>query len=548
MTATAVADLLRSYQSPPVRLRTRAAAGARAVLANFNRSRLDIGLLGTVLAAATVVHMRSMYVTPARFDDEGTYVAQAWAIEHGKGLAHYTYWYDHPPLGWIQLAIVDWFVRPFANAPNAIGDARVGMLLFKWALCIALYVLARRLGMRRVVAAGAVALLALSPLGVVHQRMVFLDNIEAFWIIAAFAVAARRRLSIAGACASGVLFAVGVLSKETGALIFPALAVLVWQRLDPQIRRFGAVLFPLTVGLVVATYPLLAILRNELIPGDGHVSLWEGIEFQLWGRDPNGPLWDATSAAHGHAVNWLALDPFLLAAGAFTVLPALFVPRLRAVAIALAIQLLTPLRGGYLPGPYVIMILPFAALVVAGLVETVFDRVTRLEPAFGRRVFREGRPSRFRGLDLSWPRRVAAVVLILGATAGAVAVGRDWSTEYEDRLFDPKDMGMTQAQEWIEENVPRDATLVVDDSIWVDLVDAGFQRERVIWFWKVDLDPAIEFEDGWRSVDYAVLGSTYSICDHHVCLPTVLDIIDHSEVVGTFGDGIDRMTVYRVQK
>ena len=41
---------------------------------------------------------------PQRVDDEGTYTAQAYAVEHFGELAHYTYWYDHPPLGWLQIA------------------------------------------------------------------------------------------------------------------------------------------------------------------------------------------------------------------------------------------------------------------------------------------------------------------------------------------------------------------------------------------------------------------------------------------------------------
>jgi len=43
----------------------------------------------------------------ARTDAEGTLVADAWAIQHGT-LAHYTYIYDHPPLGWIQMAAWTW--------------------------------------------------------------------------------------------------------------------------------------------------------------------------------------------------------------------------------------------------------------------------------------------------------------------------------------------------------------------------------------------------------------------------------------------------------
>ena len=62
--------------------------------------------------------------TPAATDDEGTYLAQAWAVQHGQGLAHYTYWYDHPPLGWIQLAGLSWV--PALFFPDLIAVAGVG--------------------------------------------------------------------------------------------------------------------------------------------------------------------------------------------------------------------------------------------------------------------------------------------------------------------------------------------------------------------------------------------------------------------------------------
>ena len=76
----------------------------------------------------------------------------------------------------------------------------------------------------------------------------------------------------------------------------------------------------------------------------------------------------------------------------------------------------------------------------------------------------------------------------------------------------------------------------MDDSLWVDLVERGRAPERVIWFYKVDLDPAVKLADGWRSIGYVVLGETGETTDG---LPTVQAAVDHSEVVATFGSGPD---------
>lgn len=90
-----------SRTTPPTRLRS---------------SRPDLILCGVLLVAILVVQGWNIADYPTLSDDEGTYLAQAWAVQEGRGLAHYTYWYDHPPLGWIQLALLTWI--PAALSPS----------------------------------------------------------------------------------------------------------------------------------------------------------------------------------------------------------------------------------------------------------------------------------------------------------------------------------------------------------------------------------------------------------------------------------------------
>src|SRR6267154_524145 len=80
---------------------------------------------------------RALAVSSARFpalaDDEGTYVAQAWALRTRGSLSHYTYWYDHPPLGWMQLAFLTVVSRPLTwlagSTGSAVFDARRVMMI-----------------------------------------------------------------------------------------------------------------------------------------------------------------------------------------------------------------------------------------------------------------------------------------------------------------------------------------------------------------------------------------------------------------------------------
>jgi hypothetical protein len=82
--------------------------------------RTSIALLLGLLMVVAVVHATGMARAPQRVDDEGTYVAQAWAVQHWRTLGHYTYWYDHPPLGWLLLAAWTSLTGAFPRAANGV--------------------------------------------------------------------------------------------------------------------------------------------------------------------------------------------------------------------------------------------------------------------------------------------------------------------------------------------------------------------------------------------------------------------------------------------
>ena len=158
----------------------------------FRAHAVSLALVAALLALVAVVLGTGIERYPALSDDEGTYVAQAWAVVAEGSLAHYTYWYDHPPLGWLQLAAAGWLLDPILSGPAVVEGRRL-MLLPALVSCGMLYMLARRLGLARGFAAAAVLLFALSPLSVSFLRMVYLDNIALPWILAAFVLAASPR-------------------------------------------------------------------------------------------------------------------------------------------------------------------------------------------------------------------------------------------------------------------------------------------------------------------------------------------------------------------
>src|ERR1700722_18096827 len=249
---------------------------------------LSLGLPLVLVMVATAWNLQGW---PGRVDeDEGTYVAEAWAIIYEHHLAPYTYWYDHPPLGWAQLAGYIWLTDGFARYSSSIEVGREFMLLVAVASSILVYVLCLRLRFRPATAGITVALFGLSPLAVYYHRLVSLDNVGTLWLLAAMVAATSRRRSLGAAFWAGTFSAVAMLSKETIAILLPVVFWLIWQQSHLHTRKWHLAVYSVTVGLVTAFYPLFAALRGELFPGRGHVSLLWALWWQLLGRTGSGLL------------------------------------------------------------------------------------------------------------------------------------------------------------------------------------------------------------------------------------------------------------------
>ena len=303
-------------------------------------------------------------------------MARAWAVQTGlgahQGLAPYTYWYDHPPFGWMQLAVWTWLTDTFRAGTEVVVSGRIAMDVVVVATTALVYLVARRLGGSRPAGWAAMALFGLSPLAVYYTRLVMLDTIGFPWIVGAFALAlspGRRLLAYAGA---GALFAGAVLSKETYLLLLPALVVTIWLDVPRPARRMSLTAFGATAALFGAFYLLYAVLEGELLPGSGHVSLVGAIEWQLFHRGGSGSVLNAGSDSYNKVAGWLALDPWLLGAGLAVAPIGLAVRRLRGITLAYLTFALMPLRPGYLPDMFVTGALPLAALVTGCAVDAAW--------------------------------------------------------------------------------------------------------------------------------------------------------------------------------
>jgi hypothetical protein len=123
------------------------------------------------------------------------------------------------------------------------------------------------------------------------------------------------------------------------------------------------------------------------------------------------------------------------------------------------------------------------------------------------------------------------------------------------------DRPFRQAEAWIAGNVPRKARLLVDDALWVDLVERGYPPGQVIWFYKLDTDRDIQgrYPRGWREFDYLVSSETLrsfpdslpqareTLRSFPDSLPQARETLRRSTVVASFGRGSQRVEIRKVQ-
>jgi hypothetical protein len=266
------------------------------------------------------------------------------------------------------------------------------------------------------------------------------------------------------------------------------------------------------------------------------VSLVEAIRFQLTERAGSGSPLDPDSLSRRTLELWLVQDPWLLGAATVLVPAGLAIRRLRPVTAAFAILAAMVLRPGYLPVPLVVGMLPFASLLVAGVADTVWGwSARRIEAAntTGRRAYRS--------LALG-PMLVVACL----ALAVVVIAPRWWQRDREFMTVD-QDRPFRQAEAWIAGNVPHQARLLVDDALWVDLVERGYPPGQVIWFYKLDTDRDIQgrYPRGWREFDYLI--STATLRRFPDSLPQAREAQRRSRVVASFGRGAQRVEIRKVQ-
>ncbi|MEK0156911.1 ArnT family glycosyltransferase [Arthrobacter oryzae] len=479
--------------------------------------------LWVLIAAAAVLSLWNLTGAPSYQDDEGTYTAQAFAV-HSGSLAPYTYWYDHPPLGWIQIAALNWIPTMLGVGDGtAIGATRYVIAAFFVASAALLYMVARRLKVRIPFAALATVIFILSPLSLVLGRQIYLDNIGVPWLLLAFYLALSSRDALWHHVCAGICFAVAVLSKETLAIFGPALLMALMYRPRWSNRSFSVVGFLTVGGLILAFYPLSALLRNELFSGSNHVSLQDALSYQFLERSGSGTIFEAGSSRAELLAGWLYFDKYLIAAGLVAATLCLLRKQSRVIAVAIISFAIPIVLGqGYLPAMYIIGVIPFLALALGTGVDIAWSRLEK---------FGSARP------NLKRPLR-SAFVAVLCSSLVLMSVPQ-WFEQDRDLLTAENNANWRQTLTWVQDNISREDVVLAPYSMWYDLNSSGWNDSwTMIATEKPDLDKQFEtaHPDGWQEIDWIIVGPSVTANIDSLGLSRAASALRHSTTVRTFGE------------
>ena len=505
-------------------------------------------LIVAILLVAALAHGINMFHFPYVEDDEGTYMSQAWAVVHLGRLAYYIYWYDHAPLGWIQIAFWTIISGGFNTFGSEINSGRVLMLLMQIGSTFMLYRIARNVSGRVTVAVVASLLFALSPYGIYFHRRVLLDNIATFWMLLTILALVGQRLSLKRVWLSAISLGISMLSKEVTVFLVPAMWYLVFVRADKSHRLLATIGWAALLASVVSMYPLMAGINNELFPAgtllggtSPHLSLIGILEYQAsLGKDAG--IFSLQSGFWTVTKQWIADEPMLVVVGSLcAVLSVVMIKRQRLIGIMglLSLSLWAFLaRGGEVLYFYLIPLLPLLALNAAINLGIAAEKL---------RMFVQGFAGGNKAVGL-FIQLVLAIVCIAGITGGYFYSNLGFQSNHFLLWNNSQADGQYQAISWVEEHIPHDSYMVIDMYMWPDLNEHGYEHAH--YYWKVVADPATGkiFGNSWKNIDY-IITTTQMLNDAQFAnLQIIKDAVAHSTIVAQFDTGNWPIIIRKVHK
>ncbi len=438
---------------------------------------------------AGFLHSWNMLHYPYYESDEGTYISQAWSLIETGELAPYTYWYDHPPMGWVFIASwVKVIGGDFFKFGTSIDTGRVLMLIVHLISTGLIFYIVHRVTKNVFAALFAGLLFAVSPLMIYFQRRVLLDNIMIMWILMSTAMLFVRNIKLRYYIFSGIFFALALLTKVTAVMFGPALLFYVIVNKNDIPLVFRSTMWLASAMLTASAYILYAFLRGEFFPGEDHVSFIQTFMFQMSRSGADVSFWNSTSDFAIAVGDWMNKDDIGIMVGAGIMVLALIVSfwrkELRFFVIAFSLYFIFLIRGGIVINFYVLPLIPFFAMATAILFYDFASLVSK----------RDG----IRAMIIAVPFLV--VVGYYGFYGPTKHFVRDETTQQKEAIV------------WIKENLPEDSAIAIDAYALVDIRDPHNINDKTFpdadWFYKVNRDPMIrddKYNADWKNFDYIAL-------------------------------------------
>lgn len=305
---------------------------------------------------------------PKMIGDEGIYVSQAYWLAHFGLLGPYTYWYDHFPLGWAQIGLWQRLVGTTGFLGYTVLSARVFMGIILGGTTSILYLITHKITNSKMLSFFSAFIFISSAITLTFGRMVLLDNLAIFWLLLSLLLLISKPNHIKNLALSGLTLGIAILTKESLLFFLPPFLYLSYylNRQNPNLK-YAILVHYTTIFFLLFFFPLLAILKNELLPHSGNVSFVETLLFQSQ-RGSGIPFWNPESHFRFMLNTWMKIDPILLILGTSSVILSIILPlpRLHKIFAFFSLFFLGFLiRGGQIYEFYLIPLIPFLVLNIS---------------------------------------------------------------------------------------------------------------------------------------------------------------------------------------
>ena len=468
----------------------------------LNSIKMNRYLIASIFIAAFVFGIN--YAGFPHFEgDEGIYTSRAWAFAFEGKLSTETYWYDHPPVGWM---FIGFWLRTFGTFfESLIVSSRFFILALNIFNVIFLYKISQKLFTialstnnnsatynTKHLAFFTTILFIFSTMQIYFGRRILIDNIMTFWILASlFTYFYIPQSKIKGfeqinfnIILSALLFGIAALTKENAVLFGIPFVLLIatnsnlinshkskfeqntnnkfLQRFNHQ-TILNIFVWGTITAAVISLYPVLAFANGEFFPNGyfttgGKPSLLETLQFQA-GRDKsaifdfnNNPFWN-------QAKLWLDEDTITFGLGLVATLTNLFLyftqwrnsnasknikvethHKISGILFLFVLfQMMFFMRGGTVYEFYILPIIPFLILNITFLIVYVIKYLQNYEQ-----------------IDINKIIKLFSIPLMcLAILLSTFIKGRIPYTENSTKA-------QLQAINWIQQNAPNGSLIISD--------------------------------------------------------------------------------------